>query len=105
MARQHEGGSDLLIVIEFGYGKRTPWLTSVSKIGMSRCTRHEPDPKRTGKIVSACYVYPDDEVTIITAQGIIMRTAVDTISRQGRYSQGVRVMGMKGKCGFVSRYP
>ena len=37
-----------------------------------------------------------------SAKGIILRTEVGTISRQGRYSQGVRVMGMKGKDDYVA---
>ena len=60
------------------------------------------DPNRTGKIVSARMVTSEDEATIITANGIILRTKVTRISRQGRYSQGVRVMEMKGKKDYVA---
>jgi len=35
-------------------------------------------------------------VTCISVNGIILRTAVTSISRQGRYSRGVTVMDMKG---------
>lgn len=51
--------------------------------------------KLTGKIVSARVVEEDDEVTFISASGIILRTSVDTISRQGRFSRGVTVMDLK----------
>ncbi|MEM8857546.1 MAG: DNA gyrase subunit A [Chloroflexota bacterium] len=98
-----EGGSDLLIITEFGYGKRTPVAHFRQQNRYGQGVRAmNLDPKRTGKIVSARYVYPDDEVTMITAQGIILRTPVNTISRQGRYSQGVRVMGMKGEGDYVA---
>ena len=98
-----EGGSDLLIITEFGYGKRTPVAHFRQQNRYGQGVRAmNLDPKRTGKIVSARFVHPDDEVTIITAKGIILRTEVGTISRQGRYSQGVRVMGMKGKDDYVA---
>jgi DNA gyrase subunit A len=98
-----EGGSDLLIVTEFGYGKRTPVAHFRQQNRYGQGVRAmNLDPKRTGKIVSARFVYSDDEVTLITAKGIIMRTGADTISRQGRYSQGVRIMEMKGKADYVA---
>ena len=98
-----EGGSDLLIITEFGYGKRTPVAHFRQQNRYGQGVRAmNLDPNRTGKIVSARYVYPDDEITLITAKGIIMRTEVGTVSRQGRYSQGVRVMEMKGKGDYVA---
>jgi DNA gyrase subunit A len=36
-----------------------------------------------------------DEVTCISAHGIILRTSVDSVSRQGRYSRGVTVMDLR----------
>lgn len=50
----------------------------------------------TGRLVSARVVNSEDEVTCISVNGIILRTAVTSISRQGRYSRGVSVMDMKG---------
>ncbi len=91
-------GSDVLIVTEKGYGKRTPvddyrrqnrYGSGVRAMNLS--------PERTGKIVSARVVTDDDEVTCISCEGIILRTAVNTISRQGRHTQGVRVMDLRGE--------
>jgi DNA gyrase subunit A len=53
------------------------------------------DPNRTGKIVNARVVTRGDEVTLISSTGIILRTSVDTISRQSRSTQGVRVMDLR----------
>jgi DNA gyrase subunit A len=52
-------------------------------------------PERTGKIISARVVTAGDEVTCISANGIILRTATDVISQQGRSTQGVRVMDLR----------
>jgi DNA gyrase subunit A len=49
----------------------------------------------TGKLVGARVVAPDDEVTCISANGLVLRTSVNNISRQGRYSRGVRVMDLE----------
>ena len=52
------------------------------------------DPDRTGKIIGARVVTSGDEVTLISTNGIILRTSSDFISRQGRATQGVRVMDL-----------
>jgi DNA gyrase subunit A len=53
------------------------------------------DPKRTGKIVGARVVTSGDEITCISSNGIILRTSSDFISRQGRATQGVRIMDLR----------
>ena len=86
----------LLIITEKGYGKRTP-------IEDYRCQNRYGQgvramvlaPERTGKIVSARVVVAGDEVTCISGNGIILRTSADSISRQGRSTQGVRVMDLR----------
>jgi DNA gyrase subunit A len=51
--------------------------------------------KLTGRIVGARVVTAEDEVTCISTNGIILRTSVGNISRQGRYSRGVSVMDLR----------
>ena len=48
-------------------------------------------------MVGARVVNEEDEVTCISAHGIILRTPVDNVSRQGRYSRGVTVMDLRGE--------
>lgn len=94
---------DLLIITEYGYGKRTPISDFRQQNRYGQGVRAmNLDEKRTGRIVSARMVRPNDEVTVITASGIILRTAVGNISQQGRYSQGVRIMEMKKKDAVAS---
>jgi DNA gyrase subunit A len=47
-----------------------------------------------GDIAQVRIVEEGQEVTLISANGIVMRTKVDEISVQGRATQGVRVMGL-----------
>jgi DNA gyrase subunit A len=90
-------GGDLLVVSERGYGKRTP-LTEypthhrggqgvftfkvTPKVGKVAALRVVADPDRN----------PDEEILLITASGMVLRTDVQSISRYGRQTQGVIVM-------------
>lgn len=88
--------SELLIITEKGYGKRTPLEEYRCQNRYGQGVRAMVlSPKRTGSIVSARVVLPGDEVTLISANGIILRTLADTISRQGRHTQGVCVMDLR----------
>lgn len=87
---------DLLIITEYGYGKRTPLdeFRLQGRYGQGvRAMRLNTEQR--GRIVSARVVIDEDEVTCISSNGIILRTAVRSISRQGRNTQGVTVMDMK----------
>ncbi len=88
-------GDDLLVITEKGYGKRTP-LTEYRQQGRygQGVRAMILDPDRTGKIIGARVVTSGDEVTCISSNGIILRTSSDFISRQGRTTQGVRVMDL-----------
>ena len=85
-------GKDLLIVSAKGMGKRT---------SMDEFTAHHRGGKgvkcyklteKTGDVVGVKAVNEDHEIMMITTEGIIMRTKVDSISRQGRSTSGVKVM-------------
>jgi DNA gyrase subunit A len=94
---------DLLVITEKGYGKRTPLEDYRQQNRYGQGVRAMIlDPNRTGKIVSARVVTRGDEVTCISSNGIILRTSVDTISQQGRSTQGVRVMDLRGEATVAS---
>lgn len=88
-------GGDLLLITEKGYGKRTPLSAYRQQSRYGKGVRAMVLSPLTGKIVSARVVAEDDEVTLISANGIVLRTSVNTISRQGRHSRGVSVMDLK----------
>ena len=49
-----------------------------------------------GKIAAARVVLPDqDQITVISAEGTIMRTKADTISQYNRVARGVSIMQMR----------
>ncbi|MDX1689342.1 MAG: DNA gyrase subunit A, partial [Candidatus Promineifilaceae bacterium] len=86
---------DLLLITEKGFGKRTPLDEFRRQSRYGKGVRAMTLSQLTGKIVSARVVTGQDEVTCISANGIILRTSVDDVSRQGRYSRGVTVMDMR----------
>lgn len=88
---------DLLVVTEKGFGKRTP-LKDYPLQGRYGKGVRTLDGKRldeTGKVAAARVVDQGDEVTLISAKGMVIRTPVKAISRQSRATRGVRVMKLK----------
>lgn len=92
----HEG-SDLFVITELGYGKRTP---------ISEYPEHHRGgqgvytitmtPKK-GLLAAMKIVDPEDEIMIITEEGVVVRTAVLGVSELGRSTQGVHVMNVADK--------
>ena len=92
MATVVEGG-DLLVITQRGYGKRTPLSEYPIKhrAGQGVFTLKVTD--RVGKLSALRVVSdPEEEVLVISASGMVLRTPVGAISRIGRQTQGVIVM-------------
>src|SRR6266581_2422034 len=84
---------DLLVVTERGYGKRTPVAEYPMhhRAGQGVFTLKVTD--RVGKLTAMRVVSdPEEEVLIISASGMVLRTPVGAISQIGRQTQGVIVM-------------
>ncbi|MDQ3940556.1 MAG: DNA gyrase subunit A, partial [Actinomycetota bacterium] len=94
-------GQELLVVTEFGYGKRTKLSEYPRKGRGGKGVIAAKLTKPRGPIVGARVVNPGDEVFLISDNGVVIRMAVNTISRQGRPATGVRVMDV-GDGGRVS---
>jgi DNA gyrase subunit A len=86
---------ELLVVTEKGYGKRTQLEQYPVKGRNTGGVRTIADRyEETGPIVAARVVMPEDEITLITAGGIALRTAVDNVRAAGRATLGVRVISL-----------
>ena len=90
-------GTDLFVITEKGYGKRTKIEEypehhrggqGVYTIAMT----HKKGLLSVMKIVG-----PDDEIMIVSEDGVIVRTPVKGISELGRSTQGVKVMNVADK--------
>jgi DNA gyrase subunit A len=88
---------DLLVVTENGYGKRTPLkeYPTQNRGGVGVLTLSRSKLKQTGKIADARVVDENDDLTIISSGGIVLRTKVKQIAKTGRATMGVRVIDLK----------
>ena len=90
-------GTDLFVITEKGYGKRT----SIDEYpehhrggqGVFTITMTQ----KKGLLSGMKIVHPNDEIMIISEDGVVVRTPVRGISELGRSTQGVRVMNVADK--------
>ncbi len=89
-----EGGT-MLTVTQSGYGKRTELeeyrLQSRGGVGIINIQTSE----RNGKVVGMAYVHDDDELMLISQQGMILRMVAKDVRSIGRATQGVRLLGVE----------
>ena len=89
-------GADLLVVTDLGYGKRTP-LKDYPVKGRATggvATIDQKNLTKIGRISTARVVRAEDDLTLISANGLIIRMKVKDISQTGRATRGVRVMDL-----------
>jgi DNA gyrase subunit A len=88
---------DLLVVTQNGYGKRTPLSEYPPKGrgtgGVQTLSKTKIDV--TGKISSARVVHDEDDLTLISSGGTVLRIKVKQVKRAGRATMGVRLMDTK----------
>ena len=88
-------GDSLLIVSENGMGKRT-FLDefTVQKRG-GKGVKCYKITEKTGDVVGVKAVVDDNEIMMITTEGIIIQLRMDDISTLGRITSGVKMMNLK----------
>ena len=86
--------ADLFVITELGYGKRT---------AISKYPKHRRGGKGVktisfadsrGLLVGARVVRPNQDLMAVSVEGVVIRMAIDDISRMGRATQGVRIMNL-----------
>lgn len=89
-----EPGADLFVATEKGFGKRTS-LDEFAVKGRSGQGMTAMDDKyfsKTGKVSAARVVKAEDEVTMISANGVVLRLKASAISKSGRAARGTHIM-------------
>lgn len=89
------GNEDVLVVSEKGYGKKTSIdsYRITNRGGKGVKTLNVTD--KNGSISAFKIVDDTKDVIIITNEGIIIRIAVDSISKMSRVTQGVKLINLK----------
>ncbi len=92
----------LLMVTENGYGKKTgpEEYRSQTRGGKGIFTYRITD--KTGKLVGMTAVSDNEDVMLITSEGIVIRMHTDEISTYSRQTQGVRLMRLDKGVSVVS---
>ena len=87
-----EEDTDVLAITENGYGKRTAIeeYRLQSRAGKGIKAMNLTD--KTGGLAGQLLVRSDEDILIITDDGTIIRTPVDSVPLHGRATQGVRLM-------------
>ena len=94
-AARADAGKTVLSITENGYGKRTPIeeyrITNRGGMGI----RNYMVTDKTGPVVGMKVVDGTEDLLLVTAAGILIRTPVENIRVAGRATQGVIVMRFK----------
>lgn len=84
----------ILTITEKGFGKRTPVtayrLQRRGGLGLSNLRVTD----KNGKVASIAHVSVDEQILLITEQGMMIRTDIESIRIAGRKTQGVRVINI-----------
>jgi DNA gyrase subunit A len=99
-----EKGGSLLIVTKNGHGKQTPLAQYPAK-GRATGGVATIDQKAipiVGKIVTARVVQPSDDLSLISANGIILRLKVKEIKEAGRATRGVHLIRLQSGDGLAA---
>ena len=85
---------DILTVTANGYGKRTPLPDYPVRGRGGMGVISIQTSARNGPVVGAVQVVESEQVMLVTNAGTAIRTTVASISRLGRNTQGVKLMGV-----------
>ncbi|HEY0809399.1 MAG TPA: DNA gyrase C-terminal beta-propeller domain-containing protein, partial [Longimicrobiales bacterium] len=92
--REVAANSTLLVVSEKGRGKRTDIEEYRFQSRGGKGVLNFKITEHTGNVVAIKEVFPDDELMLITRNGVVIRSRVAEIRVIGRATQGVRVIAL-----------
>jgi DNA gyrase subunit A len=87
--------TELFVVTENGYGKRTPVSDYPVKGRGTKGVLTAKLTEKKGGLAGALIVNPHQDLLFISQNGMVQRTGVEGISQMGRSTQGVKVMNIK----------
>ncbi|MCX6380708.1 MAG: hypothetical protein NT023_14745, partial [Armatimonadetes bacterium] len=87
--------SQLLVSSEYGFGKRTDLGKYRSQGRGGRGIQTMNVTAKTGKIIDAAVVEPEDKLMVLTEHGVAIRMDVKPIRATDRSTQGVKLINLK----------
>jgi DNA gyrase subunit A len=95
-------GKTLLTVTEKGYGKRSEQDEYKIQARGGKGIHNYKLSDKTGKVVGIRTVSEDEDLMLISSDGIIIRMAAKDVSLIGRATQGVRLMKLADNIRIVN---
>ncbi|MCL6431350.1 MAG: DNA gyrase subunit A [Anaerolineae bacterium] len=97
-------GSQLLIATRSGYAKRTPMdeYPVQARGGSGVLTFEVSRLAQCGTLTAARVVSPEEDVVLISAEGLVLRTPVAAIPEAARTARGQRLLELRGKDRLVA---
>ena len=101
--KENINDSQILVVTENGYGKRTKLVDEDGEDVYRITNRGGKGVKtlniteKTGKLISINAVTDADDLMIINKSGLTIRMAIEDLRVMGRATQGVKLINLKGK--------
>ncbi len=92
----------ILVASANGYGKRTPATEFPVKGRGAQGVIAIQTSERNGQVVGAVQVFEGDELMLISNLGTLVRTKIAEVSMQGRNTQGVRLINLRGEEQLIS---
>lgn len=92
MAIVNTDGDEIVIVTDKGYGKRTNVDAFRVQVRGGKGVKALNLTKKNGNMASLLTVRGDEDLMVVTDNGMIIRTHLDQILTIGRDTQGVRLM-------------
>jgi len=90
-----EETNDVLVVTVNGYGKRTPASEYRIQTRGGKGLKTLNVTERNGELVAVKAVTGEEDLMLITAQGVMIRMDVNDISTTGRNTQGVKLIRLQ----------
>jgi len=90
-----ESGADLFVASWKGYGRRTSLKEFRTQGRGGKGIWAYKVSRMTGPVVDARVVHENDEISLISEGGIVIRTPAANIPTMGRYTRGVQMMDLK----------
>jgi len=106
--RDHVNDSQILVVTENGYGKRTRLVDEDGEDVYRITNRGGKGVKtlniteKTGSLIAINSVTDEDDLMIINKSGLTIRMKVSDLRVMGRATQGVRLINIKGNDGIAA---
>jgi DNA gyrase subunit A len=106
--RAGQDDQEVMVITKEGFGKRTPLSQYRIQKRAGSGIRTAQVTAKTGSIVQAVVLrgesVKDTDILIVSEKGQVIRISASSVSKQGRSTQGVRVMRPSDKSGKISTF-